>query len=57
MKPKNFPGRKKQRQIDAKIRTETPKVRDQSQWTEEEMIQYHHAFNTKTKKDRRGLRT
>ena len=52
MKPKNFPGRKKKRQIEAAIRSEKPKQRDYWQHTDDEIAAIIQAENTRSKKHR-----
>ena len=57
MKPKNFQGRKKQRQIEAAIRQGNEvsfegKPREQDEWTEDDMAEYERAYNKRTKKRR-----
>ena len=53
MKPKNFPGRKRQRQIEAQIRVDGNRP-GMGSWTEEEMRSYELAFHSKSKKNRSG---
>ena len=57
MKRKNFPGRKKQRQIEAAIRQGNEvsfegKPRTMHDWTEDDMAEYQRAYETRTKKGR-----
>jgi len=52
MKPKNFPGRKKQRQIEAANRKHPEGRPDYTHWTEAQMEEYGHAYNVRTKKRR-----
>ena len=53
MKPKNFPGRRVQRQIEAATRKKGDRP-NHTYWTDEEMMQYAQAYDVRTKKDRSG---
>lgn len=50
MKPRNFPGRKEQRRVDAEKRAEG---RNNSPYTQEELERFARSLNMRTKKDRR----